>query len=328
MKVLVFILLLASVCWADRPAVGSGGTAGFPFHERERIQQEFVTKHVQGLAQQRNFAELESLFEAYRLEKLHLQDSSSALALAFEFCEMDLNGYAAWSKKYPKSPNPHIATAFWYCKKAWTARGTNWGSTVSAASGDEFEKCLALGEAECTAAEKLGGSNNPALYAIWVSLGRGLSYAPDKQKGLWRKTVTLDPYFLNVYCEYARGLVPRWGGSKQKLAEMLDASRKLTEPQMGPDGLYAQVILYLMSHLQDIREEVDLDLKRGYRGFDFLHRRNPESYRYQHFHLRLCQWVVEMPEVDRVRAEMRGTYDHGECNQARGVIEAPPTKRK
>ena len=306
--------LCASLSWSQ-PLLN------FPGGQPERVQQTFVSSGVQGLADQGNWRELEAVLDGYLQKRVHLEDSSSALALAYESCHTKDSFLEQWIQARPNSVHAHVARAYAYAYRAWEARGTD----IKAAREADFVKNLTLGEQECQSALKLGGDQNPALYGIWLSLGRGAGYSPQRQKELWLKAVELDPYFLNAYCEYSRGLVPRWGGSQQALDQMLLEAQRKTQKGLGSDGAYALVCSYLLDHLAFIREEVRLDLPRCYRGFDELERKYPASYRFGHYHLRVCQLAMDMTEVKKMLARLGSSYVHSEANSPRGVIEPPAT---
>ncbi len=137
-----------------------------------------------------------------------------------------------WMQKYPRSVTPRIALARAYKAIAWKARGGRYANEVTEQGWKDFKDNLKQAEYILIEADDLNASD-PELYAIWLTVGMGLSKTSEEMDSLFNKGIAIEKYYWPLYENRAMTLLPRWHGRPGQLETFARHAVELTNDKYG-----------------------------------------------------------------------------------------------
>lgn len=138
-----------------------------------------------------------------------------------------------WIAQKPQSVAAHTVLARILIKKAWQRRGSGHASSVSDEGWMGTKKYLNEAKDVLEKAAKLK-DKDPVMYNDWASVGRGLGWSTEERMVRFKEGQKLFPHYYTIYQSEAGTRLPRWGGSKEDVADFaLTWSKKVG----GDEGL-------------------------------------------------------------------------------------------
>lgn len=205
-----------------------------------------------------------------------------------------------WMAARPYSITPRIAMILWYEKYAWRLRGSGWAKDVTKQGWEGFKRNLEAANDLIVETERLK-IDDPTIYALALTVCRGLEIPKDETMRHLEKGVKIDPGFDPLYIYMANYLMPRWHGSPKELHDFALSAVELAGPELG-DIMYLRVaVIPLLLDAETFRTEYPFSWPRLRHGLDELNRRFPDSSRT----INLYGWLAcRYQDVDAAREVM------------------------
>lgn len=281
-------ILLGAVVAFSAVASSLAGNGDCTVSESDQNTQ--ISNQSRQLLRERKFAELESIAEDFRSNKVRLPSGLWKLSIFYDGLERP--GYSAsgqdwvvhfvllneWRAAFPKSATVRTALASAYTTYAWEARGSGFAKTVTDEGWQLFRK--RLGQAEEIIAEAEAESlYDPHLAAVHLMVGKGASWPEQRHERVFNEAARREPCYPLYYFQRANWLLPRWNGRPGDCERFADQAIALNESCEGK-GIYARIAVYL-NRYQD-RDEWFFDVYKlswptVHEGFAELERRYPDS---------------------------------------------------
>ncbi len=141
-----------------------------------------------------------------------------------------------WIQQSPKSQTPPAVLATMYCSIAWNARGNEMAREVTEEGWKVFRENLGKGLAVLDAAEKRE-IRDPEFYTVKLIIGRGLNKPDTWMQEAFQQGLSVKKDYQSLYQQMAEHLLPKWGGSSQKL-------RTFASSTIGPESDNRSHVLY------------------------------------------------------------------------------------
>lgn len=186
---------------------------------------------VRKLLKKKKYQELNNLLDQAQVAALddvsaeeNLLQLYQAFSLTSEAFEQQLN---EWVNTYPASYQPFLARARYFQVKGWRARGTKWGSETSDKQKSKMKIYISKAQADI----KKALNRNPSSSMAYVLLIQG-SYASsdfNELDNIFKKGIKISPASYELRQSYLRRQRPRWGGSLERMLEVIVESEKLID---------------------------------------------------------------------------------------------------
>jgi len=146
---------------------------------------------------------------------------------------------ADWRDVRPDSPLPGVMEAMIFEDWAWSARGTGAANSVSTQAWAVFAARTEMAAVSLRQSASQGRST-PLWYWLSISIGLDQSLTSDQLRAIFDEGSARFPGYLPLYRAMLRVLMPRWGGSYQKVDEFINAIYAKTWPTEGT-RMYTQL---------------------------------------------------------------------------------------
>ena len=203
----------------------------------------------------RQFEALEEMAADFRKDHARTEDGGWKLALFYESIndtykdgnrekvKQFIRVLEDWGKSKPSSITQRIVLADAYTGLSWAYRGSGYASTVSKEQWERFSYYLEKANEILTEASKLP-DQDPYLYALWLTVGKGLSFDKLTLYGLAAKGMEIEPSFFDIYRGMSHILLPRWFGDEGEVEAYAEWVADKTQNRLG-DQLYTTVAEYV-----------------------------------------------------------------------------------
>jgi len=196
-----------------------------------------------------DFRQLEKTLSYAREHPYDLADGSSSydaliggLDDLFDYGGLSVNQVmdrlAAWRRAVPGSVHAELEEVLALESWAYAARGYGFADSVSALNQMVFLHRAEMAEASLKAIEP-----NAGRYSLWYQLAIGINLLRNgteaERRAIFDKAMTRIPDNLNIDAAMMRSLMPRWGGSFQKVADFIVERANRGASGMAPDEKYA-----------------------------------------------------------------------------------------
>lgn len=221
----ILAAMLACVSFAAQAYVYCDKPAAWPeaYKRQEEGRKALVERRFDDL--DKYYGRILEEFEAGRITDGEVNVEFAAFARSFPRNEPL---HAEWAKTRPRSRAAHLARAYHWIERGWSARG---GELASGTSDEQFSamaKAFASAVASLEAAQALAATPTPE----WAQLARILQTGAFRDRGvtpemLYRKAIEKNPRTLITRANYARAATPHWGGSFARLDQARADAAKL-----------------------------------------------------------------------------------------------------
>ena len=236
-----------------------------------------------------DFDALEGLFTKYPAGYSDPADGGSdrysllaGLDDLFEYGGMPIDesliGIAGWRRRYPHSILPAIVEASAFSDWGWLARGTGYAASVTQQQLQAFAHRNAMAEGVLEDIRDRS-EDEPLWYVLAVNVRLNLGETQGDIRSAFDDGIGKFPDFLPLYRAVLRTLMPRWGGSFEKVNSIIEHAAAGRDPAAGAQ-MYAR-LYWAYASLEG--DEVDLfadskaEWARMIGGFDLLIKRYPDS---------------------------------------------------
>jgi|HubBroStandDraft_1064217.scaffolds.fasta_scaffold16777_3 rhomboid protease GluP len=185
---------------------------------------------------------------------------------------------ASWRRQYPDSVLPAIIEASAFTDWGWMARGHGYAASITQQQMQMFEyrNAMAEGVLEDIRARS---EREPLWYTLCVSVRLDLGETRGDIKSVFDDGVSRFPNFLPLYRAELRALMPRWGGSYEKVSELIDDAAFRRDSAAGAQ-MYAR-LYWAYAALEgddvDIFKDSMANWPRVSEGFDLMLKQYPDS---------------------------------------------------
>lgn len=167
--------------------------------------------------------------------------NANPMQAMFQPYEKDL---ADWKKLTPGDPTPWIAEGKYHTKLAWDARGGGYGDTVSRHAFQVFHAELLKAMPALQEAEKLS-PRDPEIFGQMLAVAKGLGFPKARSWEIFEKGYRAYPTFIQLYCNMAEILLPKWHGSVPEVTDFVNWSYAHNSPEERA-RIYTTVIFSLI----------------------------------------------------------------------------------
>jgi len=224
--------------------------------------------HIRKLLEEKKFQELTSLLESYEtdFEKGLLKED--IVSKAFDSFDITYSRYETlfndWQKVFPESFSPYLAQAIYYHSVGWIKRGH---AFVKDTIDLEF-KGMDESFIKAKDAAKLALQLNPKLikaYRILIDIAK--TQRDSSFDTLVKKSLELFPTSFSLRSTCMHCLLPRWGGSYEKMEEFASEAEKFVdiEPKMKLLRGFIDIDKagFILSRFKDIKEYIEEAVTAG-----------------------------------------------------------------
>jgi hypothetical protein len=235
------------------------------------------------------FQALEDLFAKYPPEYLDPADGGSdrySIQIGIDDLvdyggvppEEILVSLASWRHQYPHSILPRIIEASAFTDWGWAARGHGYATSITPQQMQVFEyrNDMAEGVLEDI---KESSEEEPLWYVLAINVKLDLGETKGEIRSVFDDGIRKFPGFLPLYRTDMRTLMPRWGGSYEKVNDVINVAASNVDPAMGAQ-MYARLYwAYAVLEGDDVDIFADsmADWPRISAGFDLLLKHYPDS---------------------------------------------------
>jgi hypothetical protein len=254
-----------------------------------RLQTQGVVAGVGDLLKTEDFARLEQTASTLRDEKVRSRGGNWQLAYFYDNLALRWTGFYPsreqwlygvfdrWIEQHPDSVTPRIAKAKAYIDFAWDARGLGYANTVTETGWKVFHEKLSRAWAILETAETLD-VKDPEIYSLFLEAGRGLGKPHWELEHIFQKGIAVERAYCPLYYKMATTLMPRWGGSVQKLRAFMDRAVELTKDQEG-QSFYPRIsdMVFRYFRFDDFQRKFGFPYEQIKQGYIDLLERYPNS---------------------------------------------------
>jgi hypothetical protein len=189
-----------------------------------------------------------------------------------------LAAVASWRHQYPKSVLPDVIEASAFVEWGWMARGNGYATSVTQQQMMLFEYRNAMAEGVLEDIESRS-VEEPLWYTLSVQVRLNLSKTRGDVRGAFDDGIAKFPNFFPLYRAEMRALMPRWGGSYQKVDDLIGEAASVGNSAAGAK-MYAR-LYWSYASLEgddvDIFADSPARWPRVAEGFDLMLRQYPDS---------------------------------------------------
>ena len=185
---------------------------------------------------------------------------------------------ADWRDARPQSPLPGLIEAMTFQDWAWTARGHGYANSVSSQTWAIFAARTEMAAVSLRESASSGRAT-PLWYYLSIGVGLDQGLTLDRMRAIFDQGSARFPGYLPLYRAMLRVLMPRWGGSYQKVDDFISAMLERTWPSEGT-RMYTQLYWsYALLEGDDVDIFTDTQAEWGYMntGFRQLLAKYPRS---------------------------------------------------
>jgi membrane associated rhomboid family serine protease len=185
---------------------------------------------------------------------------------------------ASWRRQYPDSILPAIIEASAFTDWGWTARGHGYAPSITQQQMQMFEYRNAMAE-EVLENIRARSEKEPLWYTLYVNIKLDLGQTRGEIKSVFDDGIYRFPDFLPLYRAVLRAFMPRWGGSYEKVNELIDDAASRRDSAAGVQ-MYARLYsayASLEGDDVDIFTDSRASWPRMSEGFDLMLKQYPHS---------------------------------------------------
>ncbi len=130
---------------------------------------------------------------------------------------------ANWRKQYPQSVIPDLVEASLFRDWAWSARGHGVAKDTAQQQWQLFQVRSVMAGAALEDAQ-IRGASDPLWFEMRVSVGLDLSEDQDSMTRQFNTALARYPDYVPLLTARLRTLMPRWGGSYEDVATLINAA--------------------------------------------------------------------------------------------------------
>jgi hypothetical protein len=193
-----------------------------------------------------------------------------------------------WTQEHPSSSLAHSMYAAVLLEVAWSYRGTGFASTVPPQAWEEFRKHVQR------AADHMVKHADAALstsggHLTMITIGRAASWSDDRQWAIAQAGLKINPQDDRLYENMITSLLPKWGGSSQKVDRFINEAVERTKAERGLE-LYARLYheAAVGQYGAGLFTESGAQWERMRRGYEDLTLRHPEPINLNRFAYYAC----------------------------------------
>jgi len=161
---------------------------------------------------------------------------------------------------------------------AWTARGHGYATSVTSQEMEMFEYRIAMAEGVLEDIQSRS-KDEPLWYTLRTSVKLDLGETRGEIKNVFDDGISRFPEFLPLYRAVLRAFMPRWGGSYEKVNELIDDAALRGDSKAGAQ-MYAR-LYWVYASLEgddvDIFTDGRASWPRMSEGFDLMLKQYPDS---------------------------------------------------
>jgi membrane associated rhomboid family serine protease len=236
-----------------------------------------------------DFKALEKLFAKYPANYSDPTDGGSdrysiqvGLDNLFQYGGMSpeeiLANIASWRRRYAGSVLPAIIEASAFSDWSWMVRGHGYATSVTQQQMQMFEYRSAMAEGVLEDI-RARSEEEPLWYALSANVKLDLGQTRGEVKSVYDDGISRFPDFLPLYRAVLRAFMPRWGGSYEKVNELIDNAALRRDSAVGAQ-MYAR-LYWAYTSLEgddvDIFTDSMANWRRMSEGFDLMLKRYPDS---------------------------------------------------
>jgi len=173
------------------------------------------------MIEQEQFSDLEKLTTELRAKKLGFYSGYSDLSRIYGYLDDEtpddrnfqrtVGKLEKWAIAYPESPTPRIMLGEVYVSWAWKARGSGYANTVTKEGWQLFGDRLNRARTQLEAADGLT-TKDPETYRTMMTVALGQGWSKEEMDTVFKKGVSVEPNYMQLYESKANFLLPRWHG--------------------------------------------------------------------------------------------------------------------
>ncbi|MBX3610067.1 MAG: DUF4034 domain-containing protein [Hydrogenophaga sp.] len=152
------------------------------------------------------------------------EDEFHRLASEFSRADWQITGpLQRWVKKSPNDPFAHLALGIHFAATGWSVRGSDWASNTNERQFTLMRKWFDSAKAGLLRAIELNPRLvEPYVYLIDIDMTEGSR----NTSKLFNAALKINPSSLIAREAMLQSLLPRWGGSYEAMARLLEASQR------------------------------------------------------------------------------------------------------
>ena len=185
---------------------------------------------------------------------------------------------ASWRRQYPDSVLPAIIEASAFTDWGWTARGHGYATSITQQQMQMFEYRIAMAEGVLEDI-RARSEEEPLWYTLYVNVMLDLGQTKGEIRSVFDDGIYRFPDFLPLYRAVLRAFMPRWGGSYEKVNELIDDAASRRDSAAGVQ-MYAR-LYWAYASLEgddvDIFTDSSASWPRMSEGFDLMLKQYPHS---------------------------------------------------
>lgn len=189
-----------------------------------------------------------------------------------------LASLAAWRHAVPDSPFPDIVEVLLYNEWAWNARGHGFANQISQQAWAQFQFRNELAWSALQNMQQ-NGRDNPLFCYYTLLLEHDRSAGLEQMRSSFDRCIQRFPRDAGFSRTMLRALMPRWGGSLEKVADFIKEMSRLDQPPGRPE-LYAR-LYWVYADLEQDQVEIFKAALAEWQvmqaGFEKLLERHPGS---------------------------------------------------
>ncbi len=178
-----------------------------------------------------NFTELNAVLDKYLAATQQDIANERDLMTAYWAFELNDDGLAdelnAWIKASPDSYQPYLASAFYYYRRAWDARGGKWASETKEEQLSKMNEYFGKVAANLDVVLNKNDQALPAYYAV-IGMMRSSGKIRDINK-VFSAAIKKHPYSYYLRKVYLESITPRWGGSYELMQQVIDDAQSYAD---------------------------------------------------------------------------------------------------
>lgn len=202
---------------------------------------------------ERNFDFVNKYFSKLVAEKPITKDGYSLIAFLYGYLPdmLDEGTMMSWCNPKVASQAAYIVRGYWYVDKAWEARGTDWGYTVSAEREDIKADYINLAQFDFELAYKMDPSD-PYSSAGMITICTAKGFPKEVMEMWFQRAVKADPSCVYAYARKLNFLRPVWYGSQREMKEFAQYCYENSPPG---STVYKIMLHYIFDTTSNIRKK-------------------------------------------------------------------------
>lgn len=182
-----------------------------------------IVEFLYGELKEKQYDKVNKYLSVLAAEKPMTKDGIRLLEYMYGYLAnmIDERTITAWCNPKVVSHSAYIVRGKWYVNKAWEARGTDWGYTVSDEREDIKDEYINLAQIDFELAYKMNPFDpNSSASMITVSTAKGF---PKEVMELWfQRAVQADALSSRAYERKLNYLKPIWYGNQREMKEFAE----------------------------------------------------------------------------------------------------------